>query len=179
MNLRHNAHTQAIADREASEHWDYAIYIGHYQQYLVYLPVYSDSIVRVEGLPQYILIDEHDNVLWSEVGSPFDSFEIYDYCSRHYDSHRPGRKLLREYRRKVMENDFLPTDDKKYISEIVHITRFPGEVYYGYDTPVEFATMCDYLYIAHRTGKRLRIVSDDSINHDRLDGWEYYLEIVD
>lgn len=168
--LRHNAHTQAMADKfnEETRCFDYTIYRGHYDGWLVYQPLHADSRVYIEGFPTAILVKE-DKVVEATIDSPWEPFEIYDYCSKHYDYLRPGRKILREYRRKIELDDFSSDEERNYITEIIY-------------TPLNYADLCVYLSIAKRVGKRIVIKQEEdftSYDPSQCDGWRYYIEIVD
>lgn len=180
--LRHNAHTQAMADKYNQEdgYYDYTIYLGHYDGYLVYQPLHADNIPREEGFPTVILVSEK-GVIEATINSPWNPFRILEYCAKHYDYLRPGRKILREYRRKVEQDDFSSDEEREYISEILRMTAFPGEVYRGYDNPLNYADLCVYLSIAERMGKRIAIKPEDDFTSygPQFDGWRYYIEIVD
>lgn len=180
--LRHNAHTQAIADEfnKKCRGFEYTIYRGHYDGWLVYEPVHADTEPRCEGYPTVILVGE-DKVVEATFDSPWDPFTVLDYCAKHYDSLRPGRKILREYRRKVEQNEFASKKERDYITEIISMTAFPGEVYRGYDMPLNYADLCVYLSIAQRVGKRIAIKPEPEFTaygSSQCDGWRYYIEIT-
>jgi len=175
--LRHSPHTQALADKfnQEERYFDYTVYRGHFEGWLVYQPVHADTIPRCEGFPTVILVSEND-VVEATIDSPWNPFEVLEFCAKHYDHLRPGRKILREYRRKVEENNFSSDEERKYIKEIVMLTPFPGEIYRGYDCPLNYADVCTYLEIANRVGKRIAIKPlEDTM--ERCDGWAYYIEI--
>lgn len=164
--MRYNSEIQRIADECAIEHGKFAaVYYGRTPDFFVFHPVYADSIVRCEGLPQYILIK--DGI--AEYHCSLNFFEYDDaLTSRYYP--RKGKRMFEAYERMYKQQIFASEKDEAKIKEIVNATKG------WYDQPIIQGDLYTYLEIADRFNMTIGFEPDPSTS-DRCDGWEYFIKI--
>ena len=186
--LRYNPTYQQRADRLAQEEniWAFAHYVGHYhgsvgslsplsapQDWLVFRPMHDDTILRTEGFPFVILINDQHEEMTNEL--PY-NFEIINTSSRS-DTLSQARRLFREYERKVQHNDFANDQERADITALVNAAH--GTY------PIPRTDIYIYLQAAHRLhrrllvlpypdGKRLHLINEQG---HTLNTQEYYLQL--
>lgn len=165
--IRNNKEIQELADRCAQKHGYFcASYLGRKKNDFIYATRYQDSEPRTEGLPALIVVKD----MTATFVMGMESFDVLD--NLRFRDYKKGRSIFKEYERKVDENDFESDDERKYISEIVYNQR-PG-----FDIPIEKTELYDYLEIADRLNMNIELKPCE-YSKDRLDGWEYYIELVE
>ena len=164
---RNNAQNQALADECAKQHKYYcANFIGTSGDYLVYSPTYRDSIPRCEGLPMLVLVK---NGIARFVGGEL-SFSYLDNMK--FRDYRKGREILKNYIIKFETRNYASKKEENDIRDIVNLA-----IGSRYDIPFDKNTIYEYLELANRLGMRLKVRQTKESSF-RLDGWEYYLELV-
>ena len=177
--IRHNAHIQKLADDAAREEDFFcASYygridgpcafsrVGYDGPTFVYHGQHRDSLERATGLPYLFLVQGEEVVsVCDEI-----SFEIIEQV-KHPNRFPHGKRLFLQHQRKF-EDPSAPEKERRYSSEIVHACQR-----YSYDCAIPLRTMYEFLEIAERFHKKIKIVPNPSTT-DRCDGWEYYIKIV-
>lgn len=154
--LRYNKTYQQRADAFAQEEaYEFALYVGHYRgmlkvgesshDWLAFFPMYEDSRPRCEGFPQYILVDDEE-VLWA-----MDGFDVMNKTYR-LDNLAKGRHLYRELEKKYLTEDYSPSDDKDFISDLIYYTQGDNNFFSKQDA---------YLFLqeAQRLNRTLEIIN--------------------
>ena len=131
--LRYNKKYQQRADDFARGDgcWEFALYVGHFhgfyaphlthakpQEWLVFMPMYADSIRRVEGMPHYILVNErHIDIVFE----PPYCFDIM-HATLLQDTLYKGRRMYQELQQKYETGIYDSTDDREFISQLIQLT---------------------------------------------------------
>lgn len=164
--MRYNKEIQRLADQCAKANGKFAaVYYGRTQDFFVFIPVYSDSQARCEGLPQFIIVN--DNV--AEYICSLNFCEYDDMLtSRHYP--RKGRRMFEAYKRMYEQGFFASKKDEVKIREIVEVIRN------CYDQPIVEGDLFTYLEIADRFNMTMSF-EPDPYTTDRRDGWSYFIKL--
>ena len=165
--MRYNRKIQSIADECAKENGKFAaIYHGRTPDTFVFIPVYSDSEPRCEGLPQYVLVSPEGT---AEYHCSLNFCEYDDILTyRHYP--RKGKMIFEAYKQMVEHGIFASRKDEAKIREIVEMIKG------WYNMPVGLADLFTYLEIADRFGMTISFVPDTHTTN-RCDGWEYIIKV--
>ena len=166
--MRYNKTYHRKADELAKAHgYEFAVYMGHYRtkngNWLAFIPHENDNLYRIEGLLNYILINEKRAIWHSSMN--------FDLPFTHYDYLKRGRAILAEIERKSWGGIYSSDEEREYMRDIAHAVNK-----YTYDTPVPRPDMCLFLQEAERLGRKVELVGKE-VNEHRVDGWESYLRL--
>ena len=179
--LRYNPTYQQRADQFARQNdlYEFASYAGHYHSqhidgqqldWLAFHPMLDDNRPRKLGLPQMILMNEHQTI-WA-----LDAFDVLEQV-RKQDTLSQARRLFREYERKVQQSDFANDQERTDITALVNAAH--GTY------PIPRTDIYIYLQAAHRLHRRLLVLPYPDGKHlhlideqgHTLDSQEYYLQL--